>query len=360
MKKNAHLYTTEDEAIQSFLNQIEKEDINPYFSEAFESDEMDTIDEIYDLLEQLEFEPNRSKKRKICDKILALDPDNIDAQIMLLSQENIIDFLQGLKKLEESEKQKWLKTNQAGWIYFEERPYLRMKYILGQEYLKQFMVKKAKECFEELYFQLDKNDHQGARYELMYIYCLLSDWEKASNLFYSQSYFKNDDMMIFPLLVMAILEDRQSEAQELLTLLSKANRDVKHMVTFSDDFSEALADLELFNFDTYIPNSIQSLAILYDKYAMRVFSIDDYVLEWIEKHFSKRSSIKPLTLLEKKTVDESIFSDLSANVARQFIEKKLFTKKDFQKVTEKELLELKGVGAKTIEKLKSKGIVLKK
>ena len=141
----------------------------------------------------LPFESEADKKKAISlgNKILKKYPDDIDVlvRLALIKTKSLEDEVEELLKLKEKYAPKFLKENNIDlnkgavndddlYFWLKNRPFLRLLYEIGYDYLLLNKTQEAFHTFKFLYF-LNNQDHLGAR---DYLACL--------------AFWLNDDQMI--------------------------------------------------------------------------------------------------------------------------------------------------------------------
>lgn len=128
--------------------------------------------------------------KKMLKKAIKLNPEHIDAQVELASYiEDNVKRMNEYRKLEKMaldilEKNDITIDSHKGSFYgvLETRPYIRLKYRIMLDYKDLRCYTLAIKEGEEI-IQLNENDNLGARYELMALYAMLEQKEKAEELY---------------------------------------------------------------------------------------------------------------------------------------------------------------------------------
>lgn len=385
LDKYADEYKTVEEAMDAFLeqnpmNDLDDEtvhDLNNLFDSEFTSGFDDTPDmESMRLLEQAVQLPEGKKREDLITQALRLWPENWYAHLERIDGSDV-EIIEQLRDLEVLAKESWLETEQAGWLNFEERPYLTLKFSLARTLLSQGLLLEAADHFEELY-ELDEMDSLGARYSLMSIYCRLYDWESAVELFYDVPYPANsDELMIVPLLVLAILTGNTTYAKDLFYDLEEANEDIGYLFTDYGFPVEQIMGID--EAAPYQPGTFSALSVAF-KDIFTVLIDSDYLYNWMLDQYQAKSRHQKININDKvisfegaashfnggnrKTTDAEesvpVLEDVVYNAAEALFNLGLVTQADFSDYTEKEILQVKNVGPKTIEQLKKNGVVFKK
>ena len=132
----------------------------------------DAEDYYFDALETNDLD----KQDELLEKCLALNPDHLDAKILLIINDYPPYFaVEKLQELERAEKRKLKKEDlyEPGRMYgiFETRPYMRCLLYIAQSACDAGMYKIALKYYE-LILKLNPNDNMGVRYVIpgLYLY----------------------------------------------------------------------------------------------------------------------------------------------------------------------------------------------
>lgn len=381
-----HEYDSIDEAVEEFLSYYQKE--------AKEAElQLTPEEESMDMFELALSTVDKEERHTLIEEAIKLWPENWDAHIELL-EGSIKDQIEELLKLESKAKFAWYRTDRQGWVNTNERPYMRLKYLLAMLLYKNGLLLEARGHLEELY-AMDAHDNLGCRYMLMAIHCRLYDWQSALTLYNTVPYEAHyDDRMIVPLLVLAILLNKTTYANDLFIDLDSANSSL--YMLFEGDHWPVEDILSYVDSESYQANSFSSLALaLADILPVVIGS--DYLYEWMYDKFYNLEDYEKVNVTDKvisfeaaskqygdSKVDipeeEETNEEVEENIEEQAEEEEVHidhhifegvnqkfilfgygfhTLEDFAKVTEDELLAMKYIGPKTIESLKANGIRFK-
>lgn len=129
-----------------------------------------------------------AEARKLVRRALKLDPDCVDALVILAQSENLsdeeyIDRLDAaLKAGTRALGSDFFKRNGGKfWAMVETRPYMRAKEEMASAYLAIGQIKKAIGEFEDM-IVLNPNDNQGVRDPLLGLYLAVDDLESTDRL----------------------------------------------------------------------------------------------------------------------------------------------------------------------------------
>lgn len=276
MDEHGDEYQDEEEAIAAFQMQYNQ-------SLLMGEDFIDDSDEdlLWDLLEELHYaRPGSPKRKKIAKQILEIEPDNLEAKQTLFSYLPRPEELYELEKLEREEVKK-LDPEEMGWEYIENRPYLRLKADLAGKYVRNAFFTKAEKQYKEL-LEMNPNDSLGARFELMNVYAHLEKYDEAKAFLdeYEKEY-RLDDMLLIPMILLALKVGENEVAEDYYRKLLKENSDVTKFLRLlkkeGAEGVEMIADEP--NDGYYRPNSLESLVLCFGRLAK---TIDlNYFAEWL-------------------------------------------------------------------------------
>lgn len=174
------------------------------------------------------------ERKQLIDRILKLDPNNVDAYILLADMETEVekrhDLLTKAVQLgEENLGSEFFKQNKGHfWGLIETRPYMRaladladLLYAMGQE-------KEAIKMYEKL-IELNPNDNQGIRDELMPIYIETRSYNAGLKLFKQYSEYP-DTYFLYSRALIEILMHGVTETAK--SWLRKAIESNEHVVDY--------------------------------------------------------------------------------------------------------------------------------
>lgn len=202
---------------------------------------------------------------KYAKKALKIEPDNIDAQV-IIAENSIYDHIKLLNKFEKDKKgaeqklveEHLLTEENIGdfWLLTETRPYMRFLYNRMRLLLIAENRYGKNACLEIL--DLNNDDNLGARFILMHIYAYFEDEKSAVKLF--ERYDCQNRRNFYCLCQLYIIS---------LEKFAKATAYIKELVNINKDthnffnrlvIGEGLSDIE-FGMYGYRANSIEELAI---------------------------------------------------------------------------------------------------
>lgn len=203
---------------------------------------------------------------KYAKKALKIEPDNIDAQV-IIAENSIYDHIKLLNKFEKIKKaaeqklveEHLLTEENIGdfWLLTETRPYMRLLYNRMRLLLDCGKIGMAKNaCLEIL--DLNNDDNLGARFILMHIYAYFEDEKSAVKLFERYDCQKSTQFLL-PLSTLYYKLGKTRKAADYIKELVNINKDT-HNFFNRLVIGEDLSDIE-FGMYGYRANSIEELAI---------------------------------------------------------------------------------------------------
>lgn len=190
-----------------------------------------------DFLELAEKTDDKKSALKYAKKALLLDPDNLDAELMVadMTARDAIDLLEKLEHAvahgsQVMEARGYTDEKSIGnyWNILETRPYMRLRDRYMATLKECGMIRRAVSECEEM-MRLCENDNLGSRFILMHLYALLEEEEKALAL--HQKYDGHEEsQMLFPLSVLYFKLGDLDRAGEYLDRLFAANKDTKKFI----------------------------------------------------------------------------------------------------------------------------------
>ena len=244
-----------------------------------------TADDYMELAEDAESEEDALKYAR---KALKLDPDNLDAERMVLELSDTEPFtklkeykravLRGTKQMEQ---QGLMDEDSIGkyWGLLETRPYMRLRGAYAHLLAAMGMYGRAAEEAEEL-IRLSENDNIGIRYMLMHLYTVLEREDKALAL-HARYEAKEETQMLLPLSVLYFKKEDWKQADDYLKRLVKVNKDARKFfrAVVNDTLEEHLGQLSGFG---YRPASMDELLVEFFENEF-LFSDMEMYFEWADK-----------------------------------------------------------------------------
>ena len=288
--ENENAEDMSDEDVDRILQElIQKHNENSSFE--LTEDTAETSDDFLDMAQETE---NEVLALKYAKKALKLDPDNLDAELMIadLKAKDPLDYLDRLKKVV-SHGAKIMKAQGYDtdeyigdyWGFIETRPYMRAKMQYINMLKSSGMIGKAIEECEDV-LRLNENDNMGVRYILMHLYAFMEDEKKALVLY--KKYVEYDESQILlPLSILYFKRGNTRKATSYLERLAKANKDTKLFFKsiVNDELEKYIDEMEDFG---YRPNSIEDLIVGFLENSFLYDQIPIYLLWAAEKLKDKK------------------------------------------------------------------------
>lgn len=314
------------------------------------------------LFRQAMYTPDDRKRSNLLKQVLDLKPDHFLAQFhLLLTEEDPFDltYFEKIWQFYGKTKKGWKDKDYLGWEYWESRPYLTalnyiVTYLHGQGFL-------GLAC-EVVDFVLSKRPKRFAPDFLhlaMSVYNELGRWERVENLYhrYANELPQYKDSLLFHYLISKLLQGQITEAEKIFVALTEVNEEATDYFATAD-WLEDLLDIE--ESEIYVPFSTQSLAAT-ACHLQDFFERNPLVLEFLYR-FARECGGKSEygEILDFfATYRSPLFAGLRFDIFRTLFHENLRVVEDFQNITEKELLAIKGIGKKTVDKLKENGVIFK-
>ncbi len=208
---------------------------------------------------------NSSKSAlKYAKKALELDPENLDASVMVAeasasSPDKLLDKYKKLigeaeKKLE---SEGYFDENCVGefWLILETRPYMRLLMNYVETLVECCKMRCAAEVCEKM-LRLCNMDNLGARYRIMHIYAYLEEEQAALKIL--EKYPVDDTQMLLPMSIMYYKLGDLKESVKYLKKLRTLNKDTIEFFEniAENDFEQLLYSMNPFG---YRPDTIEEL-----------------------------------------------------------------------------------------------------
>lgn len=371
IEANQHKYATIEETVAAFMAQ--HNETMTHKGQSMNRGAMSKEEESMLLLQEAQFEESRTQRRKLLKRALKLWPDNFEAEMLLVEGDFTVQ-LEAFAQIEKRERVKWMKSDQVGWLNWKERPYWRLKHAYADFLFDIGLLNDAEKHYEES-IAINEMDNLGARYSLMSIYARTYQWDKAKSLYDQIPEEVHDDMLIVPMLCLAVLTQRYDFADELMQSLKTMNPDLRQF--FQGESLPIDLIMTSASNEQYQMYSIESLCAAFYPLVPMLFGAE-YVYQWLRKAFlSKTKQLSPkqvdfakdpniIEFPERPTANDQANSAAEPlegllGQPRNILEKAGLTTFDaFEKVTEKEVSSLKGIGPRTMRLLKANQVTFKK
>ncbi|MDZ7835580.1 MAG: hypothetical protein U5K84_10020 [Alkalibacterium sp.] len=195
---------------------------------------------------------------------------------------DLIDLIEQYKFLEKRAHKDWAQnTERGGYRHVEERPYLRLKGKLAFLYLEVGMLDHALDHLLELY-NIDETDALGTRYKIMTVYVRKFDWKNAWRFFQKAESAEEDDQMLLPIIILAVLTDRRDLARNLLEKLVEVNPETSDLFVADMWPLRDLYDDQITASSSYRPFSYQSLLMAL-RDVLYLIVENDYLFSWLKR-----------------------------------------------------------------------------
>lgn len=254
----------------------------------------ETADDYLDLAEQA---TSKKKCVEYLHKALALEPDNLDAKLQLITrtlEEALDEQRLALQELLDAADKQMEKTGAfkeyAGefWTAPETRPYMRVRYTYFDVLISCGMMRRAIDEGQRL-LELCENDNLGVRYQLMHLYAHMEDELHALAL-HKQFDSYEETQMLLPLAVLYYKLNQFDKAEDYIKRLAKVNKGAKK-------FLRAAARDQLYDYmDEMSPYGYQPFTMeeLLDELLSASYLFDSvpYFFPWASKALAAKTSAK--------------------------------------------------------------------
>ena len=290
---DAHAEDTKNEADADALTERFFAEYNLKCKEQKES-APETADDYLDLAEQA---TSKKKCVEYLHKALALEPDNLDAKLQLITrtlEEALDEQRLALQELLDAADKQMEKTGAfkeyAGefWTAPETRPYMRVRYTYFDVLISCGMMRRAIDEGQRL-LELCENDNLGVRYQLMHLYAHMEDELHALAL-HKQFDSYEETQMLLPLAVLYYKLNQFDKAEDYIKRLAKVNKGAKK-------FLRAAARDQLYDYmDEMSPYGYQPFTMeeLLDELLSASYLFDSvpYFFPWASKALAAKTSAK--------------------------------------------------------------------
>lgn len=262
-------------------------------------------------------------------------------------------ILEDLDKLESelsTAMQVWQNLPEKSWYNLEARPCLALMMELAILYKQHGLYKKALELVSMVY-QENPNDSLGARYEIMALHVLTSDYHAAEMLFLEHPDYQDDILILAPLLVAAILQGDLARIDQMVEKLLKL---LPEFEDFARSETFPLSEvLEAGGSEYYEHNSLDSLYLALYNIIPLLMTASTYVQAYLNRYFESGEHI----------FDEGIYLEelgvLSSAQLMALTQMGIRTVEDIVAYSEEELLTIPTIGKATLKKLEKAGVEIK-
>lgn len=224
---------------------------------------------------------------KYAKEALKLNPNNFDAELMIIDLKNtddtkcVRDLKKAVEKATHNMKQDgYFDEDNIGhfWGIIETRPYMRLRHRYVQLLIDCAMIQQARLECEEL-IHLCENDNLGIRYQLMHIYAYFED-EQAALRLHERFDNHNETEMLLPLSVLYYKKGNYVKAADYLRRLNSINKDaVQFIKCLAGLDSDKIFDKQQELSFGYRPNTIEELMIELENNFYLFHNLDAY-FDW--------------------------------------------------------------------------------
>lgn len=352
-------YDTVEAAMIDFIQSLQDKDHKTYHKK-----DIPQIQSI-DLVEKSFFTDNERERQNLLRRALEIWPDNIDAKLHLIDEDNAVDYLNALEDLWISEKSKIDVSNFQGWADYSQKPYWRLCHSLALTYNAFGLLLNAQEIYEYILLYNPK-DPMNTRFELMTIYCRTYNWAKAMDLFLQDPAHRQMDRMLIPLLVLAISLHKEELAKEYMDNLYQCNPDVDLLMDDDEEQFDMEMIVELSQSEDIEINSLESSALAFAPFVSQMAG-SAYLYYWFDHYFDEEDQINisdkvisisfPGSKLARLNRErQNIFKGIPSKQESILKAYGLVSHEDFLQTREEEVLKIKFIGPATIQKLKENGV----
>lgn len=225
--ENSEMPCESKEDMENMLNSFMSQS-KPWENEITE----DNAESSDDYLELAESAATKKTALKYAKKAIELDPDNLDASVMVAelttsSTEKLLEKYKNLigKAREKLKAEGYFEDNCIGdfWDILETRPYMRLLDKYSDSLVRCGKMRLAISEYEEM-LRLCEGDNLGVRYRLMHLYAFLEDEMSALKL--CQNYSDEEStQFLLPLSILYYKLGNLREANNYLRRLCAVNKD---------------------------------------------------------------------------------------------------------------------------------------
>lgn len=254
----------------------------------------ETADDYLDLAEQA---TSKKKCVEYLHKALALEPDNLDAKLQLITrttEQQLDEQRLALQELLDAADKQMEQTGAfkeyAGefWTAPETRPYMRVRYTYFDVLISCGMMRRAIDEGQRL-LELCENDNLGVRYQLMHLYAYMEDELHALAL-HKQFDSYEETQMLLPLTVLYYKLNQFDKAEDYIKRLAKANKDAKKFLRAAarDQLDDYIDEMNPYGYQPF------TMEELLDELMKSSYLFDSvpYFFAWASKVLATKTSAK--------------------------------------------------------------------
>lgn len=252
--------------------------------------------DIYDYFDLIDQAKTKKEREGYIDEALLSEPNNL--QLLLMKNEKNrkkqAEYLAGLEDIvsignKQMQDGGYFQNDKGDfWLVYETRPYMRACYQYLSVLMENGFVTKAIKEGERL-LELCKSDNLGVRYDLMHLFALAENKEKAEELFKAYDEEQASQMML-PLCFLYYKIGETETAENLLLEIKEINKDLLKFIkkVLADDVYFEIAKMQGMG---YRPNTIEELLAEYDRY-YDIFEFCPLFFDWAKNIFEKKKTDK--------------------------------------------------------------------
>ena len=254
----------------------------------------ETADDYLDLAEQA---TSKKKCVEYLHKALALEPDNLDARLQLITrttEEELDEQRLALQELLDAADKQMEKTGAfkeyAGefWTAPGTRPYMRVRYTYFDVLISCGMMRRAIDEGQRL-LELCENDNLGVRYQLMHLYAYMEDEMHALALHKRFDAYEETQMLL-PLAVLYYKLNQFDQAEDYIKRLAKANKNAKKFLRAAarDQLDDYMDEMSPYGYQPF------TMEELLDELMRTSYLFDSvpYFFAWASKVLAAKTSAK--------------------------------------------------------------------
>ena len=254
----------------------------------------ETADDYLDLAEQA---TSKKKCVEYLHKALALEPDNLDARLQLITRTTEEELDEQRLTLQELLDTADKQMEQAGafkeyagefWTAPETRPYMRVRYTYFDVLISCGMMRRAIDEGQRL-LELCENDNLGVRYQLMHLYAYM-EGELHALALHKQFDSYEETQMLLPLAVLYYKLNQFDKAEDYIKRLAKANKDAKKFLRAAarDQLDDYIDEMNPYDYQPF------TMEELLDELMKSSYLFDSvpYFFVWASKVLATKTSAK--------------------------------------------------------------------
>ena len=252
--------------------------------------------DIYDYFDLIDQAKTKKEREGYIDEALLVEPNNL--QLLLMKNEKNrkkqAEYLAGLENIvsignKQMQDGGYFQNDKGDFgLVYETRPYMTACYQYLSALMENGFVTKAIKEGERL-LELCKSDNLGVRYDLMHLFALAEDKEKAEELFKAYDEEQASQMML-PLCFLYYKIGETETAKNLLLKIKEINKDLLKFIkkVLADDVYFEISKMHGMD---YRPNTIEELLVEYDRY-YNIFESCPLFFDWAKNIFEKKKTDK--------------------------------------------------------------------